>query len=123
MSRMEEETTVRTEKLSDKRKLRAEGTMSGYCYTPLTDIEQEQNGLYNCQRKPKFDVERIRKIQARAAAYEQDPPLSVQRFIASIVLRQISSSAGAESRPMAPAGKMCWMPSVLSFHHGVPRPV
>jgi beta-galactosidase/beta-glucuronidase len=46
----------------------------GYCYTQLTDIEQEQNGLYTYDRKPKFDVERLHKIQSRAAAYETDPP-------------------------------------------------
>jgi beta-galactosidase/beta-glucuronidase len=34
----------------------------GYCYTQLTDIEQEQNGIYNYNRTPKFDMARIRKI-------------------------------------------------------------
>ena len=29
--------------------------MFGYCYTQLTDIEQEQNGLYTYDRRPKFD--------------------------------------------------------------------
>jgi hypothetical protein len=47
----------------------------GYCYTQLTNIEQEQNGVYTYDRKPKFDVERLRKIQSRRAAYETDPPL------------------------------------------------
>lgn len=37
----------------------------GYCYTQLTDIEQEQNGIYNYDRTPKFDMERIRKIFSR----------------------------------------------------------
>ena len=32
----------------------------GYCYTQLTDIEQEQNGIYNYDRTPKFDEEKIR---------------------------------------------------------------
>lgn len=36
--------------------------MSGYCYTQLTDVEQEQNGIYNYDRSCKFDMERIRKI-------------------------------------------------------------
>ena len=34
----------------------------GLCYTQLYDIEQEHNGLYTYERKPKFDVEIIRKI-------------------------------------------------------------
>ncbi len=36
--------------------------MSGYCYTQLTDVEQEQNGIYNYDRTPKFDMERIKAI-------------------------------------------------------------
>lgn len=34
----------------------------GFCYTQLTDIEQEQNGIYNYDRTEKFDMERIRNI-------------------------------------------------------------
>ena len=36
--------------------------MSGYCYTQLTDVEQEQNGIYNYDRTPKFNMERIKAI-------------------------------------------------------------
>ena len=31
----------------------------GYCYTQLTDVEQEQNGIYYYDRTPKFDMKRI----------------------------------------------------------------
>ena len=48
----------------------------GFCYTQLTDIEQEKNGLYYYDRKPKFDVKKIHDITARAAAYERGEPLS-----------------------------------------------
>lgn len=34
----------------------------GFCYTQLYDVEQEVNGLYTYERKPKFDMERIKKI-------------------------------------------------------------
>ena len=34
----------------------------GYCYTQLTDVEQEQNGIYNYDRTVKFDMDRIRAI-------------------------------------------------------------
>ncbi len=34
----------------------------GFCYTQLTDIEQEQNGIYNYDRSTKFDMQRIAKI-------------------------------------------------------------
>jgi hypothetical protein len=45
--------------------------MFGYCYTQLTDVFQEQNGIYGFDRSEKFDVERIRAVQARPAAYEE----------------------------------------------------
>ena len=36
---------------------------SGYCYTQLTDIEQEENGLYfYAERTPKFNMKTIREI-------------------------------------------------------------
>ena len=35
---------------------------AGYCYTQLTDIEQEENGLYfYAERSPKFDMKAVRK--------------------------------------------------------------
>lgn len=45
--------------------------MFGYCYTQLTDVFQEQNGIYTFDRRPKFDLERLRAIQGRAAAIEE----------------------------------------------------
>ena len=36
--------------------------LAGFCYTQLTDIEQEINGLLTYDRKPKVDVERIAEI-------------------------------------------------------------
>ena len=32
---------------------------AGYCYTQLTDVEQEVNGLLTYDRKPKFDLKVI----------------------------------------------------------------
>ncbi len=49
--------------------------MFGFCYTQLTNIEQEQNGIYNYDRTPKFDVKRIHASNTRPAAYEQNPPV------------------------------------------------
>ena len=34
----------------------------GVCYTQLYDVEQEVNGIYTYDRKKKFDISRIRKI-------------------------------------------------------------
>ena len=39
--------------------------LSGWCYTQLTDVEQEQNGVYNYDRTAKFDMARIREIFSR----------------------------------------------------------
>ncbi len=47
----------------------------GFCYTQLTDIEQERNGLYFYDRKPKFDPKKIFAITARQAAYERGEPM------------------------------------------------
>lgn len=37
---------------------------AGYCYTQLTDVQQEVNGLLTADRKPKVPVEKLRKIFA-----------------------------------------------------------
>jgi beta-glucuronidase len=42
----------------------------GYCYTQLTDIYQEQNGIYTFDRQPKFDIDRLHTVQTRPAAIE-----------------------------------------------------
>ena len=42
----------------------------GYCYTQLTDVEQEQNGLYTYDRQPKFDVAVLKDIFGGKAAIE-----------------------------------------------------
>lgn len=44
--------------------------MFGFCYTQLTDVEQEQNGLYTYDRKPKFDTEIFKAILSRKADIE-----------------------------------------------------
>ena len=45
--------------------------MFGYCYTQLTDVYQEQNGIYTFDRRAKFDLERLRRAQQRRAAIEK----------------------------------------------------
>jgi beta-galactosidase/beta-glucuronidase len=39
--------------------------LAGFCYTQLTDTEQETNGLLTSAREPKFDIERVRAINTR----------------------------------------------------------
>ena len=50
--------------------------MFGYCYTQLTDVFQEENGIYRFDRRTKVDeaaMARIRKAQQRPAAIESLP--------------------------------------------------
>ncbi len=46
--------------------------MFGYCYTQLTDVFQEQNGVFFFDRRAKFDVEKLHAIQTRTAAIEKE---------------------------------------------------
>ncbi len=34
----------------------------GFCYTQLTDVEQETNGIYNYDRSEKFDLDKLKRI-------------------------------------------------------------
>ena len=43
----------------------------GFCYTQLTDVEQEVNGLYTFDRRPKFDPAVYRRIFGKPAAIEK----------------------------------------------------
>ncbi len=45
--------------------------VAGFCYTQLYDIEQEVNGLYTYQRKPKFDPAIFYRINTQRAAIEK----------------------------------------------------
>lgn len=42
-----------------------------FCYTQLYDVEQEMNGLYTYERKPKFDTKIIKEINSQPAAIEE----------------------------------------------------
>jgi hypothetical protein len=46
--------------------------MFGYCYTQLTDITPELNGIYTYDRRLKFDAARLKAIQTKPAAIEQN---------------------------------------------------
>lgn len=45
--------------------------ITGFCYTQLYDVEQEQNGLCTYSRAPKFDPALFREINQKAAAMEE----------------------------------------------------
>ena len=65
----EEEYFERLEGLTDV--LLENEAIFGYCYTQLTDVEQEQNGVLTYEREFKFAPERYYKIFAKEAAIEK----------------------------------------------------
>ena len=65
----EEEYFERLEGLTDV--LLENESIFGYCYTQLTDVEQEQNGVLTYEREFKFAPEKYHRIFAKAAAIEK----------------------------------------------------
>ncbi|MFT5368179.1 MAG: beta-galactosidase/beta-glucuronidase [Candidatus Latescibacterota bacterium] len=65
-----EEVYHRIEKLTQV--LTDHPNIAGYCYTQLTDVEQEQNGIYTYDRQEKFDAERLKQYFGAPAAIEQE---------------------------------------------------
>ena len=45
--------------------------IGAFCYTQLYDIEQEINGLYTYDRRPKFDPKVISEITKRKSVVEE----------------------------------------------------
>lgn len=43
--------------------------VAGFCYTQLTDVEQEKNGIYRYDRSEKLDISRIRSIIEQIPSY------------------------------------------------------
>ncbi len=67
-AKTEEEYLTRLKALTDA--LLDDPEIFAYCYTQLTDVEQEQNGLYTYEREAKFPPEVIYPIFAKKAAVE-----------------------------------------------------
>ena len=64
----EEEFYTRLEGLTDV--LLDNPEITAFCYTQLTDVEQEKNGIYHYDRSEKFDMGRINRIFSKKAAME-----------------------------------------------------
>ena len=65
----EEEFLARLEGLTDV--LLENKDVFAYCYTQLTDVEQEKNGLLTYERKFKFPPETISAILAKKSVLEE----------------------------------------------------
>ena len=66
----EEELYARFEGLT--RVLLEDPLMFGYCYTQMTDVFQEKNGVVDFARGRKLDLARLRAVQEQPAAYETE---------------------------------------------------
>ena len=65
----EEEFVARYKGLTEA--LMSNSKMLGFCYTQLYDVEQEKNGLYTYDRKPKFDMKIFKEINMQKAKIEE----------------------------------------------------
>ena len=71
--------------------------IAGFCYTQLTDTEQERNGLLAADRTPKLDPERVRAIVERPARAVPSEEVDASR--AAATLRTWASEARPPGRP------------------------
>jgi hypothetical protein len=108
----------------------------GFCYTQLTDVEQEHNGLYYYDRRPKFDLQRLHDLTARPAAYEITGPTTAKPFTATERQWKVLVGAAADgelAKPYrftttAPAGDWTsaevddsgWSSGLAPFGHALP---
>lgn len=69
----------------------ASTALAGFCYTQLTDVEQEPNGLFTADRRPKLDPKRVMAITARPAS----------AVPAEAMVNQIESASEASAKPEA----------------------
>ena len=74
----------------------------GLCYTQLTDVEQEHNGLYYYDRKPKFDMKRISAITSRKAAYERGEPTAPKPALRTKTTWKVLVGAQQDSKLCTP---------------------
>lgn len=68
--------------------------MCGFCWTQLTDVEQERNGLFYADRRPKFPVAELRRRIDRPAACESGPGLPPPEDLAWEVLSPAAVDPG-----------------------------
>jgi hypothetical protein len=66
--------------------------LAGFCYTQLTDTEQETNGLVDGQRRPKFDMAGVRAMTSRPS--RSTPPEVTMALLAEHHRRRTQSNGG-----------------------------
>jgi hypothetical protein len=76
--------------------------MFGFCYTQLTDVEQEHNGLYYYNREAKFDSKRMHAITSRKAAFEKSEPMASTQVKKTPAKWSVLSGAAADGAMSGP---------------------
>ena len=71
-----------------------DANMFGYCYTQLTDILQEQNGIYAYDRRVKFDMARIRGCSAASGGHRTGAGMKRCRSRLQAILETMRQGAG-----------------------------
>ncbi len=79
--------------------------MGALCYTQLTDVEQEVNGLYTYDRKPKFDPAYFYAILTQKAIIEGgEPPVAPEETVEEAPVEEIPvEEIPAEETPVEEA--------------------
>jgi beta-galactosidase/beta-glucuronidase len=88
--------------------------MFGYCYTQLTDVFQEQNGLFTFDRRPKFDLARLAAAQRRLAAFEQAGRRSLESATRAPISARLPTAAPTAAEPPPAAEHPL---GILLFHN------
>ena len=102
----------------------------GFCYTQLTDVEEEKNGIYYFDRTPKFDPARLRAALTRPAAYESGkgmapppkPPAAASDWTVLIGALPRHRRQGAVEVRDRDAGRRLGEGRLRRFRHGNPPP-
>jgi hypothetical protein len=69
--------------------------ITGFCYTQLTDTEQENNGLLTAEREPKLDVAAVRAVNTQPAASVPSETLDAIQQLEVMERRAAAQSDGS----------------------------
>ncbi|NJM09068.1 hypothetical protein HC891_27045, partial [Candidatus Gracilibacteria bacterium] len=74
--------------------------LAGFCYTQLTDVAQETNGLLDAARRPKLDT-------AMVAAINRQPAHAVPGEVLSSIHQQAAALLAVDHDDRAPSAPTC----------------
>jgi hypothetical protein len=78
-------------------------SIAGFCYTQLTDTEQETNGLLRADRTPKLDLEKVRAITSRPSKAIPGDLISAAQQAGMVTAFGASAAGNGEDGASEPA--------------------